>query len=250
MLKMQRNALAEHTPACPDETALAGFLDRGVAEGERQRLGKHIAECDHCIGQVAFLAKAAEPSEAAVLPAHVLVRARALGAAQRPRVLLLGWPWAAASAATAVLAIAVGVSVLQRDEQIPAPITPGPPSVEQPQITPAPATKVESPRKVRGPEAIAVEPRVASPREGEVLGPGQLEFRWEPVREALTYEVTLVTEEGSSLWAASTEATRMKPPAELKLEPGRKYFVWVVAHVAGGRSVKSRAVAFQIRESQ
>jgi len=75
-----------------------------------------------------------------------------------------------------------------------------------------------------------------------------LEIRWRGVRDALVYEVRLVTSEGSLVWEGQTEATEATLPADVRLEPGRKYYVWVRAYLSEGRTLKSDAFGFSVDE--
>jgi hypothetical protein len=79
--------------------------------------------------------------------------------------------------------------------------------------------------------------------------PGEgLEIRWRGVPGALAYDVRLVTSEGSLVWEGRTEATAVPLPEDVHLEPGRRYYVWVSAHLSEGRTLKSDAFGFSVDE--
>jgi hypothetical protein len=80
-----------------------------------------------------------------------------------------------------------------------------------------------------------------------VRGEG-LEIRWRGVPGALGYEIRLVTSEGSLVWEGQTEATEATLPPEVRLEPGRRYYVWVRAHLSEGRTLRSDAFGFSVDE--
>ncbi len=73
-----------------------------------------------------------------------------------------------------------------------------------------------------------------------------LEIRWRGVRGALVYEVRLVTADGSLVWEDRTEATAAPLPAGVRLEPGRRYYVWVRAYLSEGRALKSATFGFSV----
>jgi len=84
-----------------------------------------------------------------------------------------------------------------------------------------------------------------SPREGAVLKRGQLNFSWRPLAGAVSYEIKIVTEEGSLVYSETTTQIQLQP--NTKLAPG-KYFVSVVAQMPDGRTASSRMVKFRLAE--
>ena len=82
------------------------------------------------------------------------------------------------------------------------------------------------------------------------MTPEQLDIRWRRVPSATYYEIHIVTEDGTVVWIGKMEGTRARPPDLAGLEAGKKYFVWVRAHLSGGGTVKSPAVSFHIGGQQ
>jgi hypothetical protein len=85
-----------------------------------------------------------------------------------------------------------------------------------------------------------------SPRPNATLLRESIDFRWEGVHDALFYEVKLVSAEGDVVWEFKTEKTSAALPSGLGLQPGRKYFAWVEAALAEGKTVRSESVAFNV----
>ena len=106
---------------CPDEALLSAYVEHGIPEEERAKVEAHLADCEACLGQVAFLAsQPAEPSSA-VAPGAV---ARARGLVALPpspwRSLVLRWGTALAGVACVVL---VAIAVLRPGGPMQAPAT-------------------------------------------------------------------------------------------------------------------------------
>jgi hypothetical protein len=70
-------------------------------------------------------------------------------------------------------------------------------------------------------------------------------MRWKPVADATFYEVKIVSEDGSAVVTESTNNAELQvnKPA---LQAGHKYFVKIVAHLSGGRTVTSGPVSFRV----
>jgi hypothetical protein len=81
-----------------------------------------------------------------------------------------------------------------------------------------------------------------------VIPRGSLEFRWRQVPRSLFYDVRLATAEGDLVWEGQATVTSLRPPGDLQLEGGRKYFVWVRAYLPEGKTVQSRALAFSVKD--
>ncbi len=207
---------------CPDETALAAYVDGTLADRERRRLESHAVDCGHCLGQIGFLARTETlevPDEA---PGRLLARARRpgrLGARVGPA---LRWQW---QTALAVLAVATLAGLLW---------------LSWPELRNAgePALRSE-------PDHL-VAPELLSPREGDSIPRIGAEFRWQAVPEARYYRVRLVTASGDVVWEEQTEGTDVRLPADLGLVAGERYFAWVRAYTDSGRAFRSTAVGFRV----
>jgi hypothetical protein len=75
-----------------------------------------------------------------------------------------------------------------------------------------------------------------------------VEFRWKALPESLFYELSLVTEEGDLVWEERFEETHASLAEDVEISPGRKYYVWIRAHLPEGKTLKSRAVRFNVKD--
>ena len=256
---------------CPDEALLSAYVEHRIQDDGRAKVEVHLADCEACLGQVAFLARQPEemPEPATSVPPGAVARARDLVAAPAPsfwRPFVLRWGTALAGMACVVLVV---VAVLRQGFLVQAPATmpvsdaaapaASPSAPDQPAASPlgvdrgdperAPrprSGRVEGPRTVRRSTSAPLTLAVVSPAEAATLARKELEFRWHVVPGSLYYEIDLVTEDGTSVWHSRVEGTSARPPDGTKLDTGAKYFVWVKAFLSGGETVKSAAVSFHI----
>lgn len=214
---------ARRRRGCPDEEVLAALVDVRLDGERRRRLGEHLADCRHCLGQVGILTRLARPGAEAqpAVPASWLEAA----AHRRPGTRRLSWSWAAAAAA--LLAVALGLA--WRPGLAPGGAAPGP------------RVRAESPAAV-----ASGGPAIVHPVEGATLGPRAPAVRWTPVAGALSYRVRLTGADGTILWQTETTGTEAAAPPSLVLAGGGPYFAWVQARLPDGRMLSSRAVAFRV----
>jgi hypothetical protein len=247
LLRPQKNLTARRSWRCPEEALLAAYAEQKLTERDRPHVEAHLADCDFCLGQVAFLLSPPETAPAAV-PAGLLLRARQLAETRAAVPGRPAWRWGAVAAATAGLMVIAAISL--REPR--APVTPPGPSVTPPVSTsslpaapaaPTPATS----RTIRKEQRKAVELQLIFPREGSVLSRSEVEFRWKSVRGSQFYEIRLVTAEGDVVWEGRVETTQARLPDDIELAPGREYFVSVRAYLPEGKTLKSPTVGFRAR---
>lgn len=252
---------------CPDENQLAEYIDGGLDTSTRQTLESHIAGCSFCLSQVAFLSEAADWHDDVEVPAPLVSQARYLIRPKPKGVLNWGWRWAVAGAAVACLILFVLVVVLQLQkremnsspdrllaEKIEPQSAPSPrillplPSPNLERSSPVSSPK-RNPAPANGVRSKSVEetgPRLMEPLEGAAFRREDLQVRWQPVSDALFYEVRVMTAAGDVVFVEQTENTSLKPGTRALLTPGAKYFVVVSAHLHQGKTDKSGLVSFRI----
>jgi hypothetical protein len=76
---------------------------------------------------------------------------------------------------------------------------------------------------------------------------GQPTFAWHAGDAGSRFKLTLVDEQGATLWSVDTGDTVVTPPHDVFLAPGRTYFWYVDALGADGRSMTSGAHRFTVR---
>jgi hypothetical protein len=159
--------------SCPDEALLSAWVEHQIPEDKRAKVEAHLADCEACLGQVAFLARQpAEPPTS--VPPGAVARARDLVALPSSswRPLVLRWGTALAGAACVVLVV---VAVLRQG-----------PAMQAPATTPVPdaaagAPSPSAPDQPAAPQAAGRQPsvdlargdpeRAPRPRSGRVEGP-------------------------------------------------------------------------------
>jgi hypothetical protein len=209
---------------------------------------RHLADCRFCYEQVAAaISLKSDAGPAVEVPRELLVRARALAESAQRRQGVPALRWGAIAAVTASIAVIVAVTSRQPEFQqtLPQVEPSGPAAVE-----PAPAEPPSAPPAARTLRSIprgGVAPRLIFPREGEVINPQAVEFRWKPVPGALSYDIRVVTEEGNLVWEGQAEDAHADLPPDFRLTPGESYFVRIRALLADGQAVTSRAVGFKVK---
>jgi hypothetical protein len=230
---MNERDLSRRGWRCPDEMRLAAYADGRLAASDRERLSKHLAGCEYCLGQVATLAKLAE-----MPPVEVSADLMARAAKLVPRAKLVPdsapagrsqqWRWAVAATATAALVLVIV------------------PMLRQPLVTPPVSVADSEPRVVRQAPSATSRPEIKFPAEGETVAAPDLEFRWSGMDGALFYELTVVTFEGDVAWQGQVDSTHARLPVAIVLMPGRRYYVSVSAFLAQGKTVKSPPIGFAV----
>lgn len=265
LLSVQKQT-GEHGRHCPDEIQLAAFVAKRLDRPAHAAVESHLADCDFCLSQLAFLIHPFEKFDQ--VPFSLLARARDIGARKPKATFNWGWRWAAPIAALACLVIFGVVVVLQlRNREANSPV--GAQMIAQ-QTEPLPVT---SPEVARPPQAVRSEsaaqthvpkpksegkgvvrrgspeggiPNLLAPVEGAVINRNDLELRWQTVPDAMFYEVRVLSTAGEIILVEQTERTSLKPGAVASLAPGTKYFVVVTAHLREGRTEKSEVVSFRV----
>jgi hypothetical protein len=229
-----------HRFHCPDEHHLAAYVDQQLIGAERERVESHLAKCDSCLQQVGFLIKQSQVV-AGSAPASLVHRAEQLETAAHENTPF-GWKWVSVAAAIAMVAIGVVVSRKARPkiEEYSTVV-----ATAQQQSAPIIRDKVKSGANaaVRSVSPLASLPLVLSPQPGAIVHASDFTIRWQAVPNAAAYEVRVVTGDGDLVWHKRVHENSVDPPKQA-LRPGLKYFVWVRAWLANGKTQQSPAVGF------
>ena len=228
-----------HRFHCPDEHQLAAYVDQQLIGAERERVESHLVKCNWCLQQVGFLTRQTQVP-AAPAPSALVQRAKALQAAADTKALF-GWKWVAAAAVIAVVATGLVVwrEVRSNTEQSVVVAT----APRSPALAIPDKTKSAADNAVRGASPPGSLPLVLYPEPGAVVHSSDFTIRWEPVPNATAYEVRVVTAEGDLVWHKRVQEDSVSPP-KWALRSGSKYFVWVRAWLANGKTQQSRAIGF------
>ena len=263
LLRAQELTKDERGWRCPGEAEIAAYVEHRASATDEARIESHLADCDACLGQVAFLVRHPASPGSSVAP-QVLSRARDLVPDKQVVWRAPVLRWGAVTATAVLVAFVLGRQVRAPGmlppppaptsslpapaATLPAPATaaPAPPATAPPATTPQPAPPPQS--AVRKSVSKPLQLALLFPSESATLSPGQLEFRWQALPATAYYEVHIVTEDGTVVWQGKVEGTRARPPGGISLETGKKYFVWIRAYLSGGGTVKSAAVSFHVAD--
>jgi hypothetical protein len=214
---------------CPDETAVAAYVQARLAKRDKDRLEAHFSDCSFCLSHVAFLVRAQNIGAIDPIPDWLLRKAQAMGVESAPRDTATSMRWAVVGSIALALTGAFWIYRPFHTEDI---LGGGPPP--------------ETARTVRGESEVPLD--ILHPREGAVVVADETEFRWATAERALFYEISLVTADGDLVWQSRIEETETRLPAQVRLIPGERYYVWIRAQFSEGGSVKSKTVAFEVSE--
>ena len=246
-----------HTPAvgttrrgwrCPHATKIAAFVEGRLDGRAMKRIETHVAGCNFCLGQVAFLARIQQNSMPTEVPEKLFNQALKLGSRTRDSAGGPAWRWGFATAASAVLVLAFAVFLHEPSRPTVSSQPPRAPAVEPLQSRPSQPT-VPSPDSsgVRSRQSRALLPELVYPREGVILAPRDVEFRWRQMPGSLFYEIRVMTFNGDVIWEERSEETHARLPESVRLSPGGNYFVSVRAYLSRGKTARSLTVGFKVR---
>lgn len=230
-----------HQFHCPDEHALAAYVDQQLIGAERERVESHLAKCDLCLEQVGFLIKQSQIQVEAA-PSSLVQRAKIAETSER-RTAPFGWRsvnWVAA----AVGIMAIGLIVWREVRPTPEKHSTTVATDQRPSVPVIRENKNSAAETaVRNASPSESQPLVLSPQPGEIVHPSAFTIRWEPVANAVAYEVRVVTADGDLVWRRRVHENSANPPKQV-LQSGSKYFVWVRASLPNGKTEQSAAVGF------
>ncbi|MFN2530742.1 MAG: hypothetical protein ABR555_05560 [Pyrinomonadaceae bacterium] len=257
LLRSHGDKYGERGWRCPDDNQLAGYLNGQFRD--RRKIEKHCADCQRCLETVAFLVQQFEPAEN--VPTGAMNLVRSLAEPRQSPSWNSRWAFAAASACVLIVAALLlwqlrsgntpappADLVAQRNE--PAVSAKEPPSIGNP-TKPVAASQLEKPKTSSTHESLvrgtASEPRlsVIFPRENAMMHLSQQTVLWKPVPEAVFYEVKIVAGDGTPVVSQSTNNTELRLGVDT-LQSGSQYFVTIIAHLSGARTVKSQLVKFRV----
>lgn len=191
------------------ESELAGYLDHDLSATERQSVEEHLVECDSCRAELVAAARLLDQELPAGAPPAV--RPQRGGRWSLPAGLV---GLAAAAALAALLLV-------------------GPDAPANPEITPQ--------QERVNPEGVDRLPVVAPPQDA-LVPRDELRFVWADLGTG-SYRITLMAEDGATVWSASVADTTAVPPEAIELDAGARFFWWIDA-ISGGVVARSDPHSF------
>jgi hypothetical protein len=214
-------------PGCPDEHAIAAYVDGALGNAEREPLELHVADCAHCLALVGLLSREHSLNSTVSVPELEMARARALATPSARRRTFAAPRWAAAAV---VLLTAAGLV----------------------RFAEAPRSNIsesgsDAPRFRSGDSGVP-SLRLLSPGDGTTVDRDRLSVRWTPMPGAHYYNVRVVTDAGDLVSEEQVTGTEWRPGSGASLHAGPQYFVNVEAFVSEGKSIDSEHVSFQVSD--
>lgn len=234
---------------CLKETQIAAYADHRVTEREKLRAEAHLADCDFCRAQVAFLARAQNAEIPEPVSDALLLRAKNLARATTKSEVNTVWTWGKFAAATAGVCLVLITAISLRRPRKVSIITQSQIPIVQPATAPphaVPTTPGNLAPTVRGGKKSPFTITIIFPAATGVLTADKIELRWQPIAGALDYMVIAQTPEGDEIWRQRTIEPSVRITSDANLQPGHSYFVTVRAHLMEGKSVQSDPVAFTV----
>lgn len=209
LLRVSGTDTGEPTRFCPDDEAIAGFVDGGLAASAHQSIAHHLTECAACVARVGRLTRLMRPaSESGVASINnQFIRRRRLTS------------WAAAASVVLTFGF-LGVFLL---------------------IT-GPDTDFRDTRSSGSGLPLV---RIQAPEAGLSVQAGSV-IEWTAVPDSTYYEVRIVSDVGDIVRSIRVDDTEYQINGLSDLEPGRDYFVRVEARLPDNRSFTSDHVLLRI----
>jgi hypothetical protein len=239
-LHLPKSVRAVFSPGdCPSQQEIAAYADHRLIGPQRHAIEHHLVGCNTCVQQVAFLIRTTQ--QEAPVPAELMNKAFAV-AKQEVRQVYPVWKLAM-SAAFLILLLTVVSWRLIKHKRAPnnfATETPAPAqtAVVAHNVTPAPKDQ----EVFRGNDSV--ESPFLFPSPNQRVDASKLVFRWKPVRRANLYDIEVVTDDGSVIWAERVTASSAALPSEIHLVKEASYFVRLRIHMVYGSVEVTKAVAF------
>lgn len=234
LLRLQSVELKEKTPFCPEDQQVAEYFDGDLADAERDKLERHLSDCQYCLARIGILEKLEENRGNKRVPEDVLAAAKQLTHTTPVRRPAIAPAWAAA----AVVVIALFTIINNRN------LAPEPGSI--PDAVPK---FEENSRQLRNVSPVATGLNVFTPKPGAGIAPGSL-IEWAEIPGNLHYNIFVLSNAGDVLWTERLAATDWVLDESLQLAAGSQYYFRVEALLPDGRNVSSKHVVFEVTGQQ
>ena len=216
---LQRSAVGRgaHTPFCPDDHEIAGFVDGALNKSAREHIERHLPDCQACVGRVGLLTR--------------LVREPAAGDQRKVvKSKTRDWKqtapqWAIAASVILAVGYLAGTSNFTADTD--------------------PATEYQTTRIL---DSQIAAPEILAPMSGFIGKRDGLLIRWTDVPGTSYYEVRVVSDVGNLVTAQRVDGTEWTISRDLNLESGREYFIRVDAYLTHAKPISSQFIPFSLRE--
>lgn len=235
LLRLQSAELTRITPFCPEDQEVAEYFDGDLAEVERTKLERHLADCRFCLARVGILERLEETNANTRVPGDVLATAK-----QMRRRAPVRWPKVAPAWAAAAVVVITLFTIANRNQE----------PVLEPGAAPSAVSSTEADsRQLRSVNRVVTDLNVLTPTAGADIIPGS-SIQWAEVPGNLHYNIFVLSHTGDVLWTERLVGTEWVLREANYLEEGSKYYFRVEADLQDGRTVSSKHVLFRLAERQ
>lgn len=203
------------TPFCADDQNIAAYVDGALDAGARDLINRHLLDCQACVDRVGLLAKLVDSLDRSDEQGHLAVRKKVA-----PR-------WAIAAS----VLLAVGLTSWFHQQQL------------QPDVDISNAL-----RETRNTSTEVLAPGLLVPSPIIIEADDEFVFRWTEVPGSLYYDIQIVSDVGDLVDIQRIKTTEWRLDRNLRLEPGRDYFIRIDAYQADVRPVSSDHLLFRLRD--
>lgn len=229
--------------SCPSDHVIASYLDATLREEERSRLEFHLAKCRHCrqvLGDTIKVQREIEPTAPPFPLFSKAIHVVPTKAVSRARFLI------PAGAVVIIVAVAAATIVLRHQEQTGV-LPPQP--LSAPLVAKSAVATNPKPRVTDVERSLPIASRslrITFPRAGDVFKAGPLQIRWTGIRDANSYEVTILAVDGDLVWKGETRELALALPTSVSLKDGT-YFISATSYLSNGRAVKSTPISIVVK---
>lgn len=226
--------------ACPPQQELAGYADRQLMGTRRLAVERHLASCDACTEQVAFLVRTAQ-MQGEQVPAELMNKALAT-AKREIRKEYPVWKPALSGAFGVVILSLVGWYLVQHRSPHDATANDKVVTSQSSDVAETHLPQSTPDDLVRGNDSP--ESPFLFPASKQRVDATNLTFRWKTVAGATAYEIELLTDDGSVIWAEKVKSPPIALPRNVHLAKGATYFVRLRTHHSRGSIEVSKVIEF------
>ena len=223
--------MGKRTEFCPGEKEIALYYDASLDANERERVQRHVKDCSYCQAKLGMLARIEQPTPSEPIEQELLVTAKQMAGAQKPRVKKQVVAWATA----AVMVIALSVSLLSVSPQ----------TEETPGVLPSDPT-----RQLRNISHVTEAPRLLFPVDGAQVNLSDLVISWTAIPGSDFYDLYILNDSGDLVIKQRIIGNEWVVGPAQGLTPGADYFIKVDAHLADATVASSAYVIFRVGDDE
>jgi len=218
---------SERNLGCPDDYALASYVEGGLSERDHNNFELHLSDCDFCLERVGLLGRANDTEQVDGVSELLMASSRNLprDGTHKRNGLRYAPRWATAALVVLTFGLLLNLEPSNQDS---------------PELT-SPAIPQQ-----RSVDPYALLPQVISPADGSTINPTTQQFTWTPIRDSLYYQVRIVSDVGDLVWQERVNGTQWQLPVGISLPGNAEYFVRVDAYLTEAKSFNSDYVVFKV----